>query len=128
MWQSLVDVYGGFFAVCFIIGMISLVLLEMFFIMFAGIFGIVLGHSSNNHKMIKSIVIGLVSYNVLAVILFIILMAMSNFVDFEIVGDGFPSLSTLKIMGITGITCYLVYNILLYFVSKKLLNKGVNVD
>lgn len=128
MYQSLVNVYGGFVSVCFVIGLVLLVLLEVIYLMMSGIFGIVVGYRTNNYKVIKSIIVGIASYGVLSVISFIILGIMSKYADFNIVASGFPSLNTLKIMGLTFIIVYLVYDLAYYFVSKKLFNKGVNVD
>lgn len=128
MWQSLIDVYGGLFAVCFIIGIVLLVFLELVFFMMAGIFGIVIGYRSNSFKAIKSIAIGIGSYGVLSTISFIILGFMSNFADFEVFANGFPSMNTLQILGLTFIFVYLIYDLLYYFIAKAMLNKGVNVE
>ena len=128
MYQSLIDVYGVVFAVCFIIGLILLIFLEMVYFMMAGIFGIVVGYHSNNHKTIKSIVIGLMSYGILSIISFLILELMSKFVDLETIVDGFPSMNTMKILGLSFIIVYLVYILVYYFVSKTILKKGVNVE
>ena len=128
MYQSLVDTYNGGFAIAFIIGLILIVLLEIFYFMMTGIFAIVLGYRSNNNKTIKSIIIGIISYGILSIISLIILGIMSRFADFKIVSEGFPSLNTVRIMGLTGIIVYLAYNLMYYFLAKHLLNKGVNVD
>lgn len=128
MYQSLVDVYSGVFAVFFIIGIVLLIFLEIVYFMMAGIFGIVVGYRSNNLKTLKAIIIGIVSYGVLSTISFIVLVIMSKFVDFEIVSDGFPSLSAIKVIGLTFIIVYLIYNLIYYFASKTILNKGVNVE
>ena len=128
MYQSLVDTYNSGFAIAFIIGLILIVLLEIFYFMMTGIFAIVLGYRSNNNKTIKSIIIGIISYGILSIISLIILGIMSRFADFKIVSEGFPSLNTVRIMGLTGIIVYLAYNLMYYFLAKHLLNKGVNVD
>ena len=128
MYQSLVAVYGVLFSICFIVGMVLLIFLEIVYFMMAGLFGIVIGYSSNNFKVFKSIVIGIGSYGILSTISFIILFFMSKFYDFEIVSDGFPSINTMKMLGLTFIIIYLVYNLVYYFVSKAILNKGVNVE
>ena len=128
MYQSLVDVYGFVFAICFILGIALLIYLELLYFMLAGIFGIVLGYKSNNYKTLKSIVVGITSYIVLNSISFIILEFMSKFVDFTIVADGFPSTNSLKVIGLSFIIIYLIYNLLYYFTSKYLFNKGVNIE
>lgn len=38
------------------------------------------------------------------------------------------SSNTLKIMMLVGILVYALYNLGIYFIGKKLLNKGVDVD
>lgn len=128
MWESLVEVYGGFVAVCFVIGITLTILLEAGFFMLTGIFGIVVGHMSNNHKIVKSIIVGIVSYGILSSVIFIVLLIVSNFANFEIVAGGFPDLRTLKIMGLTAIIVYFVIDFAYYCIIKLLLNKGVNVD
>lgn len=128
MYQSLVDVYGGIFAIFFIFGIILLVFLEIVYFMMAGIFGIVIGYRSNNYKTIKSIVIGILSYGMLSTISFVILFFISQFVDVEIISNGFPSLNTMKVLGLTFIIVYLAYNLIYYFVSKSILKNGVNVE
>ena len=94
----------------------------------SGIMGIVIGYRSNNNKTIKSIIIGMCCYVILSIVSLGLLSIISKLADFEIVTEGFPSLNTLKIMGISSILIYLFLNLLYYFIAKKLLNKGVNVD
>ena len=128
MYQSLIDVYGSVFALCFVFGIALLIFLELVYFMMAGIFGIVVGYRSNNFKTIKSIVIGILSYGVLSSISFIILGIISKYVDLETISDGFPALKTVKIMGLAFIFVYLTYNLIYYYVSKAILNKGVNIE
>ena len=51
MWDSLVAAYNSVFAVLFVIGIILLIILEIIYIMMAGILGITIGHRSNNYKI-----------------------------------------------------------------------------
>lgn len=128
MYQSLIDVYNGTFAVFFVIGLILLILLEMICMMMAGIFGIIIGYRANNGKTIKSIITGLGSYILYNIISLIIIMILGKALDFEIVAEGFPSLSTIRIIGLTFIIAFTIYNLSFYFMSKHFLNKGVNVE
>lgn len=128
MFQSLVDVYNEVFAICFVIGLVLLILLEVIFLMMTGIFGIVIGHCFNNNKIIKSIFIGIGCYGLLSLISFIILVISGEFVSLEKVSNGFPSLHALKTLGLTFIIVYLVYNLVYYFSAKKIFNKGVNIE
>ncbi len=128
MYDSLVQTYNGTYAILFIIGIVLLIALEIIFFMISGIFGIVIGHSFNNYKMLISIIVGIVSYGLLSTVSLVIIGILSEVADFEIVNNAFPSLKTLKIMGFTSIGIYLVFNLTYYFIAKKILNRGVNVD
>lgn len=128
MYESLVNAYGSLTSIFFIIGMILLVLLEVIFMMMSGIFGIVIGYKSNNNKLLKSIIVGVVSYNFFSLMSLAIIKLLSIITNFDLVQEGFPTLRTLNILMLTFIFVYLAYNLLYYFVAKKVLNKGINVD
>ena len=66
MWNSLTATYNSVFAVLYVIGLVVLIILEIIYIMMSGVLGITIGHRSNNYKMIKSLVVGLVSYGLLS--------------------------------------------------------------
>ena len=114
----------------FIIVLIITIFFEFLFMMMSGTLGIIIGHKSNNLKIVKSIVIGLVIYMILSSISIGILFVagllnsdiMSLFNNVEV------SSNTLKIMMLVGILVYALYNLGIYFIGKKLLNKGVDVD
>ena len=112
----------------FIIGGIILILLEAIFMMFAGIFGLTLGHRSNNNKILKSILYAFISYIIFNLFTLVIFKLLDIFTSFDLSSKVVPSMSIIKMLGIVGIVIYLIYNIIYYFVGKKLFNKGVNVD
>lgn len=128
MFTQLFDIYGKKQGLLIIISFILVVILESIYFLMSGIFGIVLGHKSNNHKVIKSITIGLVSYGLLSSLSLGIIYVVSKIANFEIETQGFPEINTLRILLITSILIYLIYNTSLYFISKHIFNKGVNVD
>ena len=128
MYQSLVDAYNGVVAFIFVTGLILLIILEAINMMMCGIFGIVVGHRSNNHKILKSEAVGLGVYFLLSTITIVVLNVISQNLLNEVVNDGFPSVNTLKIMGFTSLGLYLTYILFFYFQSRRILNKGVNVD
>ena len=128
MWNSLVDVYNNVFAVLFIIGMILLIALEIIYILMAGILGITIGHRFNNYKILKSIIVGIGSYSLLSVMSLVIVSIISKIIDYDIIGNGFPTMNYMKVMGIAGLLIYLVYDLAYYLVSKKVLRMGVNVE
>lgn len=114
----------------FIFVMIITIFFEFLFMMMCGILGIIIGHKSNNLKIVKSILIGFVIYMILSFMslgaLFVAGLLnsdiMSLFNNIEV------SSNVLKSMMLVGIFVYAVYNLGIYFIGNKLLNKGVNVD
>lgn len=128
MYQSLIEVYGSLNAVLFIIGFILIVILEVIYFMLAGVFGIVVGYRSNNNKLLKSIIVGISSYMIFSTITLIVIGSLSKFAKFDVASEGFPTLSTLRVMVISSIVIYIIWDLLYYFISKHLLNKGVNVE
>ncbi len=94
------------------------------------ILGIIIGHKSNNLKIVKSIVIGLGIYMTLSSMSLVTLFIaglfnsdiMSLFKNIEV------SSNVVKIMMYIDILVYAIYNLGIYFIGNKLLNKGVNVD
>ncbi len=114
----------------FIFVMIITIFFEFLFMMMCGILGIIIGHKSNNLKIVKSILIGFVIYMILSSmsigVLFIAGLLnsdiMSLFNNIEV------SSKALKSMMLVGTLVYGIYNLGIYFIGNKLLNKGVNVD
>lgn len=128
MFNSLFDVYGKVGGISFVVGLVLLVIFELLYLMMAGMFGIVLGHRFNNSKMLKSILISIASYGVLSVISFIALAIITNITGVSMVTNGFPSLNTLKAIGLPFIIIYFIYNLGYYLLTKRIFNKGVNVE
>ena len=113
-----------------IIVLIITIFFEFLFMILSGILGIVIGHRSNNMKIVKSILIGMGIYMGLSLFsLAIIYLAgilspdiMSVFNNIKV------SSNAIKSIMIIGIFVYAIYNLMIYFVGNALLNKGVNVD
>lgn len=126
--QSAIYFDSSVFSLIFV--MIITIFFEILFMMMIGILGIIIGHRSNNLKIVKSIVIGFVIYMILSSMslgaLFVAGLLnsdiMSLFNNIEV------SSNALKSMMCVGILVYAIYNLGIYFIGNKLLNKGVNVD
>ena len=126
--QSAIYLNSSVFSLTFV--MVITVFFECLFMMMSGILGIILGHRANNLKIVKSIIIGFVVYSILSSIslgiLFIIgainpeIMSLFNSVNVSSEG--------LKGMMLVGILVYAMYNLAIYYVGNKFLNKGVNID
>ena len=106
------------------------VFLETIFMYMCGVFGIILGYKTNNLKIVKSIVIGIVTYMVLSNfsigILFVFGLLNPDFMAMFNSSNVSPSM--IQYMGIFSLAIYVLYDLVLYFVGNKILNKGVNVD
>lgn len=110
--------------------MIITIFFETLFIIMSGILGIIIGHRSNNLKIVKSIVYGFIIYIGFSV-LSIGILYLSGLIDPSIrslFNNIKISSSSMKKMLIIGILEYFIYIILMYILGNKLLNKGVNVD
>lgn len=126
--QSAIYFDSSVFSLIFV--MIITIFFEFLFMMMNGILGIIIGHRSNNLKIVKSIVIGFVIYMILSSISIGILFVagllnsdiMSLFNNIEV------SSNALKSMMLVGILVYAIYNLGIYIIGNKLLNKGVDVD
>lgn len=126
--QSAIYFDSSVFSLIFV--MIITIFFEFLFMMMSGILGIIIGHRSNNLKIVKSIIIGFAIYMILSSIsvgtLFVAGLLnsdiMSLFNNLEV------SSNALKSMMLVGILVYAIYNFGIYFIGNKLLNKGIDVD
>lgn len=104
---------------------------EFLFLMMAGILGIVIGNRSNNLKLLKSVIFGVLLY-MIASSLSIAGVYVAGLINPEVMElfNSTTNISTksLKIVSYFAIGIYLVYDVIYYFIGKKVLNKGVNVD
>ena len=105
--------------------------LEMVLVLMIGIVGIIVGHKSNNNKIVKSIVYAFAMYMVTQVVTLILVVLFGvfnpeimnlintvNTIDVEIIKTIMYAANIL----------YLIYIIIYYIIGKKQFNKGVNVD
>lgn len=113
-----------------IIVAIITIFFEVLFIQMSGILGIIIGHKSNNLKIVKSIIVGFGIYMILSAISLGVLYVagcfnsdiMTMFNNIEV------SSNAIKSTMIVGICMYAIYNFIIYFISNNLLKKGVNID
>jgi len=115
----------------FIITVVFTIFFELLFAVFAGIFGIILGYKSNNMKLLKSILFGFIAYMVPSVFTMVGIFVIGLF-NPEVM-DLFNNMTgitteAMKTVLYAGIAMYITYDIVYYFLGKKMLEKGVNVD
>lgn len=126
--QSAIYFDSSVFSLIFV--MIITIFFEFLFMMMSGILGIIIGHSSNNLKIVKSILTGFAIYTILSSMLLGVLFVagLLNSDIMSLFNNVVVSSNALKSMMLVGILVYAVYDLVIYFVGNKLLNKGVNVD
>lgn len=113
-----------------ILVMIATIFFEFLFMMMSGILGIIIGHKSNNLKIVKSIVIGFIIYSILSSLSlgFVFIAGLINSDIMSLFNNLEVSSSALKSMMLIAILVYAIYNLGLYFIGNKILNKGIDVE
>ena len=113
-----------------IIVLVITVFFEFLFMIMSGILGIIIGHKSNNLKIVKSIILGFGIYMAFSIIslLVIYIAGLLNSDIMSVFNNIVVSSTALKSIMMMGIFIYAIYTCIVYFVGNKLLNKGVNVD
>lgn len=113
-----------------VVMMVLIVFFQFLYMIMSGILGIIIGHKSNNLKIVKSILLGFAIYTFLSSlslgITFVCGLINSDIMSlFNSVNVSSSAMKSVMII-ITGL--YMVYNVIIYFIGNKLLNQGVNVD
>ena len=107
------------------------IFLEIVYALLIGYVGIILGHKSNKNRVARSIVIGFILYLVLQT-LTLWLIAFYGIFNPDVMNlintTDIVNIEAIKSVMYAGIGIYVVYIVILYFLGKKELNKGVNVE
>jgi len=107
------------------------IFLEIVYALLIGYVGIILGHKSNKNRVARSIVIGFILYLVLQT-LTLGLIAFCGIFNPDVMNlintTEIVNIEAIKSVMYAGIGIYIVYIVILYFLGKKELNKGVNVE
>ena len=105
--------------------------LEMVFTIFAGYIGILLGHRSNDKRMIKSIIYGFITYMVTQT-LTLLIMFINGLFNKDIMNlfttNNIVNIDILKYVMYGAIIIYIIYIIIYYVIGLKLFKKGIDVD
>lgn len=114
----------------FIIVITATTFFEVLFMQMCGILGIIIGHKSNNLKIVKSIIIGLVIYMSFSAFSLTLLYVagLLNPDIMAIFNNVQVSSNSIKGMMLIAMFIYALYILISYYIGNKLLNKGVNVD
>lgn len=108
-----------------------ILILEFIFILICGYLGIILGHKSNNGRIIKSVIYGLVLFIAMTIttvlILYIAGLFNKNIMNLFNTVEA-PNKETMQLLMIGGIILYLIYIIIYYIIGNSQIKKGVNVE
>lgn len=113
-----------------LIQVFTLIFLEFTFILLTGYIGIILGHKSNNNKMLKTCLYGFITYMASAIIilLVILLCGLFNSNIMKLFTTNTFVLSTFKTVLLIAMITYTLLIIIEYLVGLHEINKGVNID
>ena len=105
--------------------------LEMLFVVQVGYTGILIGHKSNNNRMVKSIVYGFICYIVTQgltlLIVFIVGLFNKDIMNLFITNN-IVNIDVVKLIMFIGIVIYTIYLYIYYKVDLMLFNKGIDVE
>ena len=105
--------------------------LEMLFVIQVGYTGILIGHKSNNNRMVKSIVYGFICYIVTQgltlLIVFIVGLFNKDIMNLFITNN-IVNIDVVKLIMFIGIVIYTIYLYIYYKVDLILFNKGIDVE
>lgn len=105
--------------------------LEMVFIILIGYVGIIIGHKSNRNKMVKSIITAFGLYmgtNILTLGIIVLMGVFNQEIGNLMKTNSMIDTEGIKFLLVVAILVYAVYNVFYYWLGKKQLEKGVNVD
>ena len=108
----------------------TLLFLEFTFILLTGYIGIILGHKTNNNKMLKSCLYGFLVYMALSIIILLVIY-ISGLFNSDIMSIFTSTTFTLSVFKTTLLIVMITYLILIvleYIIGLKTVNKGVNID
>lgn len=105
--------------------------LEMVFTIFAGYIGILLGHKSNDKRMVKSVIYGFITYMATQSVT-LVLMFIGGLFNKDIMNlfttNTVVNVDMLKYIMYAAIIIYIIYIIIYYIIGLKLFKKGIDVD
>ena len=115
----------------FVIGMISVIFLEIFNALQCGFLGIILGYKNNNNKILFSVLYGFIAYivsqSLVLLLTFIVGLFNKNIMDLFKNNILLDTASFKLLMGLA-IILYLIIIFTMSIVCKKIFNKGVDVE
>lgn len=107
-----------------------IIFLEIENLILSGYTGIIIGHRSNNNKMLKSILVGFISYIATQCIVLMVMFTVGLFNE-DLMSIFNSNNFTIEVFRLISTISIIVYSLLLighYTIDIKIFRKGVNVD
>ena len=108
------------------------VFLEFLYILFNGFAGIIIGHRFNQNKIGMSFLFGFIIYSIFQCIMlggmFIYASLFSDQLLELFTSSSVSSMSAVKVIFITTCVLYGIFDVIILFIGKYQLDKGINVD
>lgn len=124
--QSLDVTVGGFISYVLLI-----IILEFIYILFSGYTGMIIGHRFNQNKMGMSVLFGFAIYMACQTIM-VIGMFLGGLLFskelLELFTSTNPQINAVKTIFVLGSMLYFAFDVVIFFIGKQQLSKGVNVD
>ncbi len=113
-----------------LIQVFTLIFLEFTFILLTGYIGIILGHKSNNNKMLKTCLYGFLTYMASAIIILLVIYICGLFNPniMKLFTTNTFVLSTFKTVLLIAMITYTLLILIEYLLGLHEINKGVNID
>ncbi len=134
MIDKLKDIFSNNDVAFIFVLLLVLMVLEVLYMTYCGILGLIIGHRSNNNKMVKSVVFGLALYFMIQIVIFIIILSigllnpdMSSLFSNTINEDINFISAVKKLVLIVNIT-YIVFTTGLCISGKLLFKNGINIE
>ena len=116
----------------FVLTMFGVLVLELIFALLAGYMGIILGHKSNNMKMLKSTMYGFLAFMIPSIVTLIIVFIAGLFnpdiMNLFFSENDILNIDIMKNVLYLSIGLYVIYIAIYYKISSNIFVKGVNID
>lgn len=110
---------------------LAILVIEFIFVLISGYLGIVLGHKSNNMRIVKSVIFGFMAFMVMSIssvlLLYIVGLFNENIMNLFNTVE-LPNKETIKVMMFGEMALYVFYIVIYYVIGNKIIKCGVNVE
>ncbi|MBR3660521.1 MAG: hypothetical protein IKN63_01270 [Bacilli bacterium] len=105
--------------------------LEIIYMLGCGVLGILIGHRSNNNRVLKSVILGIILYFTIQTIIMLIIYLMGQFdnsLNVLFNNSQIEDVDNIKKLIIISDFIYIVFISVIYLIGRKIFLKGINVE